>query len=83
MPAKFTSCNRCGKEINYGESLVSINRNVEQGNINEETQEVHITVSESSDIMILCLNCSNSFKEDTIAKIIKAIPMGPNKITDN
>ncbi len=83
MSTKFTACNRCGKEINYGEQHVSINRNVEQGNIDPETQKVHITVSQSSDIMILCLSCSNSFKEDTIAKIIKAIPIGPNKITDN
>lgn len=83
MSAKFTSCNRCGKVINYGESHVSINRNVEQGNINPETQEEHITVSHSSDLMILCLSCSNSFNEDNIAKIIKAIPIGPNKITDN
>jgi len=42
-----------------------------------------IEIITSSEIINLCGACGNSFKLDTIAKIINAVPSGNNKITDN
>lgn len=75
MEKIFTTCNRCKKEIKYGQAYVTILRNIEQVDYNMTTGEDEIEVIDSNDLVTFCGSCGNSFNADMITNIINSIPL--------
>ena len=75
MSKIYTECGRCGNTINYGNTYVSIVKNIEYAefdlSLNSEVNEI----IESSEIITLCSICGNSFNAETIATIINAVSL--------
>lgn len=78
MEKEFSTCERCGKVINYGEAYVSISRSIEQAEYSIATDETSIQVIDAISILMLCGACGNGFDPNKIHKIIKAIPQNGN-----
>lgn len=72
MKEPFTNCDKCGNTINYDESYVSIVRNIEQTDFFPHERNLVTSVSDSEQILTLCMTCGEVFDINTISKIIKA-----------
>jgi hypothetical protein len=83
MAGVFYTCDRCGRDINYGSKYVSIERNVERAshNILKDRDEVKIINSEL--LLMMCDTCGKEFGHDNLTKIISAIPVRKSFYNDN
>jgi hypothetical protein len=75
MSNVFTTCDKCGKEILYGNSYVTIARNVEQAEHIISSNKDEVQVIDSELLLTLCGRCGNAFHYDIIARIIDTIPI--------
>jgi hypothetical protein len=69
----FATCDWCGKDIAYGNALVTINRNIEQMDSTEEYPEGIVTVIDSNSLLELCAECGNKFDAEMLGNILLAI----------
>jgi hypothetical protein len=74
MKRQYSTCDRCGKVIYYGNAFVSINRYIEQAEFSIARNRVEIQPIDSFQILTLCGACGNLFDVQTISKIIKTLP---------
>jgi hypothetical protein len=81
--AVYTTCDKCGKEIDYGNAYVSIARNIEQAEHIFATDKDEVAVIDSELLLTLCGSCGNTFHYDVIAKIIKTIPIKSSSVNEN
>jgi protein-arginine kinase activator protein McsA len=70
----FTTCDRCGKDIYYGQPHISISRNIETVENNIANQTLEADVLSSDEVSCLCSRCGSSFDAEKIAQIINIIP---------
>jgi DNA-directed RNA polymerase subunit M/transcription elongation factor TFIIS len=75
MSKAYTTCDKCGKEIHYGNAYVSVQRNIEQAEHNFVNNEDDVQVIDSELLLTLCGSCGNKFHFDILAKLIEAIPI--------
>ena len=80
MKNTFTSCDRCGKDILFGQSHISICRNIEtvENNIISLTLEAEVLNSE--EVICLCNKCGANFDTEKLMQLINIIP---HKILNN
>ena len=83
MGKEFSSCDRCGKVIDYGNAHVTISRNVEYAELVIATNQKEIQVIDSEVIFTLCAHCGHSFDARTIAAIIISLPPNSSRIIEN
>ena len=69
----FTTCGWCGKDIAYGNAVVTINRNIEQMDSTEEYPEGIVTVIDSNSLLELCAECGNKLDAEMLGDILLAI----------
>lgn len=70
----FTSCDRCGKDILFGQSHVSISRNIETVENNIANQTLEAEVLNSEEVICLCNTCGANFDAEKLAQIINIVP---------
>jgi len=68
-----TTCDWCGKDIAYGNALVTIDRNIEQIDSTEEYPDGIATVIESDSLLELCAQCGNKLNSETLKDILVAL----------
>jgi hypothetical protein len=68
-----TTCDWCGKDIAYGNAMVTINRNIEQMDSTEEDPEGIVTVIDSKSLLELCAQCGNKLDAEMLKGILIAI----------
>ncbi len=69
----YTNCDWCGKDIEYGNAILTINRNIEQMDSTEEYPEGEVTVIESDSLLELCAQCGNKLDSEMLKKILLAL----------
>jgi len=74
MKTPFLDCDRCGKNISFGDAFVSINRFIEQAEFIAARNRVEYQPIDSIQIATLCARCANLFDVQALAKIIKSVP---------
>ncbi len=67
------TCDWCGKDIAYGNAMVTINRNIEQMDSTDEDPEGIVTVIDSSSLLELCAQCGNKLDAEMLKGILSAI----------
>jgi hypothetical protein len=83
MNSVFTTCDKCGKEIHYGNAYVSVQRNVEQAEHNFISNEDEVQIIDSELLLTLCGKCGNAFHYDIIARLIDTIPINSSTLKGN
>jgi hypothetical protein len=68
----FTTCDRCGKKICYGNAAVTFNRNIEQVDQTAEWPDGEATVIESAVLLTLCASCGNRFSTKRATEVLEA-----------
>lgn len=56
----YTQCDICGRDIDYGNAVLEIQRNVEQHDYREETGQQTVTVIDADPLVTSCARCGNS-----------------------
>ena len=69
----YTTCDWCGKDIAYGNAVVTINNNIEQMDRTEEYPEGIVTVIDSDSLLELCAQCGNKLDADMLKGILLAL----------
>jgi hypothetical protein len=64
----FGECIACGRRIDFGNAMVTINRNIEQANRPDNSQIGEITVIDSTNLITLCASCGNRFHVDILRR---------------
>jgi hypothetical protein len=59
----YTQCDVCGRDIDYGNAVLEIQRNVEQHDYEEETGLQTVTVIDADPVVTLCARCANSLAD--------------------
>ena len=83
MNSTFTICDKCSKEIKYGEKYFYISKSFETANRNIITLEDEIEINDQEELVTLCRGCGNIFNANNILTIIKSIPFSENQIINN
>ena len=68
----FAECSWCGRPIRYGNASVSVNRNIEQVDWNEQLEDGAITVIESVAMLTLCAGCGNRLDVERLRELLQA-----------
>lgn len=69
----FTNCDWCGKDIEYGNAVLTIDRNIQQMDSTDEYPEGIATVIESDSLLELCAQCGNKLDTETLKGILMAL----------
>jgi hypothetical protein len=69
----YTTCDWCGKDIAYGNAVVTINHNIEQMDRTEEYPEGIATVIDGDSLLELCAECGNKLDSDMLKGILVAL----------
>lgn len=70
MQETYATCVWCDKPISYGNTAVTINRNIEQMDRTDEHPDGVVTVIQSDVVTTLCGNCGNRLDIDALRKIV-------------
>ena len=68
-------CQKCSREISFGNPYYSIVRSLEIKSFNTENSEEEIEIIESEEITILCKVCGNYFNMESLNTILKHLPI--------
>ena len=69
----FTNCDWCGKDIEYGNAVLTIDRNIAQMDSTDEYPEGVATVIESDNLLELCARCGNKLNSEMVKNILLAL----------
>jgi hypothetical protein len=67
----YEHCDWCGREILFGNAVVTLNKNIEQVDATEESPEGVITVIESDTLLTLCADCGNRLDGSVLRAMLK------------
>lgn len=56
----YTQCDICGRDIDYGNAVLEIHRNVEQHDYKDESSLHTVTVIDTDPLLTACARCGNS-----------------------
>ena len=62
----YEQCDWCGKDILFGNALVTLTKNIEQVDTTEGFPQGEITVIDSDTVLTLCADCGNRLDRDTL-----------------
>ena len=66
----YDECDWCGKKIQSGNAMVTLNKNIEQVDMTEEEPDGVITVIDSDTLLTLCADCGNKLDGDTLREAL-------------
>jgi hypothetical protein len=69
----YTTCDWCGKDVVYGNAMVTINRNIEQMDSTEEYPDGIVTVIQSDSLLELCAQIGNKLDSEMLEGILLAV----------
>jgi hypothetical protein len=69
----FTNCGWCGKDIEYGNAVLSIDRNIAQMDSTDEYPEGVATIIEIESLLELCAQCGNKLDAEMLKGILMAL----------
>lgn len=67
----FDACDWCGKSICYGNALVTVNRNIEQVDEDDNPSGSVITVIQAEPLLTLCAECGNRLDDEVLRDLLK------------
>ena len=70
MEETYATCEWCDKPISYGNAAVTINKNIEQMDRNDEHPDGIVTVIQSDVVTTLCGSCGNRLNIGALRKIL-------------
>jgi len=68
----FTTCDRCGKKICFGNAAVTFSRHIEQVDQTPECPDGEVTVIECDVLLTLCARCGNRFSAKRATEVLEA-----------
>lgn len=64
-------CDWCGKDVYFGNAMVTINRNIEQIDISKQFPDGIVTVIQSDVLLSLCAECGNQLNATALGQSLK------------
>ena len=69
----YGECDACGKVLKFGNTVVSLNKNIEQIDVSDEYPDGEATVVDSTGLMELCADCGSRLDSDVLERLLKTI----------
>lgn len=74
MKKEFSECNRCNKQIHFGEEHMTISRMIEVAEFIPKRNRIESQPLDAFDIVHLCNGCGKLFDESKLKGIIETMP---------
>jgi hypothetical protein len=73
MTKVFTTCDKCNREIFYGDNYIAIAKNVEKAISPVSSDDKHVQILDSELLITLCSNCAVLLNHDLSGALNKVI----------
>lgn len=68
----YCQCGWCGRDVKYGNASLTIERRIEQADLDSENDCVHISVIDAIPLVTLCAHCARELNHEAIPEALAA-----------